>query len=221
MKRFTRVLAVLLIGAVLPALASNDKAAKALFQKGKAAEVRQDYIAAYNFYHQAYQLKPSDLTYRAAFEYVRFLASASYVHQGEILVKAGKLQEGLTDFEQAIAIDPSSFIAQQQATKTRSLLQKSLNPAPSAPTTESGLTKRMEEATGPVELSPISQTPITLKLTEDGKTVYETIGKLAGVNVLFDPDYTSKRIRVDLNGVTLEEALEITALESKTFWRPR
>ena len=220
MKRFIRVLAVLLLGAVLPAVASNDKAAKALFEKGKAAEVRQDYIAAYNFYHQAYQLRPSDLTYRAAFEYVRFLASASYVHQGEILLKAGKLQEALTDFEQAIAIDPSSFIAQQQANKTHLLIQKILNPAPPAPTTESGLTKRMEEATGPVELSPISQTPITLKLTEDAKTVYETIGKLAGVNVLFDPDYTSKRIRVDLNGVTLEEALEITALESKTFWRP-
>ncbi len=221
MKRFTRVLAVLLIGAVLPALASNDKAAKALFQKGKDAEVRQDYIAAYGFYHQAYELKPSDLTYRAAFEYVRFLASGSYVHQGGILVKAGKLPEALTDFEQALAIDPSSFIAQQQANKVRLLIQKSLHPAPAAaPTTESELTKRMEEAAGPVELAPISQTPITLKLTEDAKTVYETIGKLAGVNVLFDPDYTSKRIRVDLNGVTLEEALEITALESKTFWRP-
>src|ERR1035438_9961779 len=219
MKRFTRVLAVLLIGALLPAVASTDKAAKSLYEKGRAAEVRQDYIAAYNFYHQAYQLKPSDLRYRASFEYVRFLASASYVHQGEILVKAGKLQEGLTNFEQATAIDPSSFIAQQQANKTRLLIQKSLSPAP-APTAESGLTKRMEEAAGPVELAPIAQTPITLKLTEDGKTVYGTIGKLAGVNVLFDPDYTSKRIRVDLNGVTLEEALEITALESKTFWRP-
>jgi len=219
MKRFTRVLAVLLIGALLPAVASNDKAAKSLYEKGRAAEVRQDYIAAYNFYHQAYQLKPSDLRYRASFEYVRFLASASYVHQGEILVKAGKLQEGLTNFEQATAIDPSSFIAQQQANKTRLLIQKSLSPAP-APTTESGLTKRMEEAAGPVELAPIAQTPITLKLTEDAKTVYETIGKLAGINVLFDPDYTSKRIRVDLNGVTLQEALEITALESKTFWRP-
>ena len=219
MKRFTRVLAVLLIGALLPAVASNDKAAKSLYEKGRAAEVRQDYIAAYNFYHQAYQLKPSDLRYRASFEYVRFLASASYVHQGEILVKAGKLQEGLTNFEQATAIDPSSFIAQQQANKTRLLIQKSLSPAP-APTAESGLTKRMEEAAGPVELAPIAQTPITLKLTEDAKTVYETIGKLAGINVLFDPDYTSKRIRVDLNGVTLQEALEITALESKTFWRP-
>ena len=150
---------------------------------------------------------------------MRFLAAASYVHQGEILMNAGKLQEALTDFEQAIAIDPSSFIAQQQANKVRQLLLKSQNPPP-APTPQSALTRRMEEATGPVELAPISQTPIILKLSEDAKTIYESIGKLAGINVLFDPDYTSKRIRVDLNGVTLEEALEITALESKTFWRP-
>ena len=221
MKRFTGVLTLLLILAV-SALASNDKQAKQLFQKGKDAEARQDYITAYNFYHQAYQLKPTDLTYRASFEYVRFLAAASYVHQGEILVNAGKLQEALTDFEQALAIDPSSFIAQQESNKTRQLIQKSLNPtaSPTASSTESGLTKRMEEATGPVELAPISQTPITLKMMEDAKTVYESIGKLAGINVLFDPDYTSKKIRVDLNGVTLQEALEITALESKTFWRP-
>ena len=220
MKRFIGVLALLLVLAG-SALASTDKAAKAAYDKGKAAEVRQDYIAAYNFYHQAYQLKPADLTYRTSFEYVRFLAAAAYVHKGEILVNAGKLQEALTDFEQALAIDPSSFIAQQEGNKTRQLIQKSLNPTPApAPTTESGLTKRMEEATGPVELAPISQTPITLKFTEDAKTVYETIGRLAGVNVLFDPDFNSKKVRVDLNGVTLQEALEITALESKTFWRP-
>ena len=219
MKRFTRVLALLLMVAALPALASSDKAAKALYEKGKAAEVRQDYIAAYNFYHQAWELKPSELRYRAAAEYVRFLAAASYVHQGELLVTAGKLQEALTDFEQALAIDPSSFIAQQQANKVRQLLVKSQSPAP-PPTMQSGLTKRMEEATGPVELAPITATPITLKLATDTKTVYETVGKLAGINVLFDPDYTSRPIRVDLNGVTLEEALQVTALESKTFWRP-
>ncbi len=219
MKRFTSLLTLLLVLAVA-AFASADKEAKQLYQKGKAAEARQDYISAYNFYYKAYQLKPTELTYRSSYEYVRFLAAASYVHQGELLMNAGKLQEALTDFEQATAIDPSSFIAQQMANKCRLLIQKSLNPTPPQASTESGLTKRMEEATGPVELAPISQTPITLKLTEDAKTVYETIGRLAGVNVLFDPDYTSKRIKVDLNGVTLQEALEITALESKTFWRP-
>jgi general secretion pathway protein D len=220
MKWVTRVLAMLLLAmAVLPAMASSDKAAKALYQKGKAAEAREDYIEAYNDYHQAWELKPTELTYKTAAEFVRFLASASYVHQGEVLMNAGKLQEALTAFEQAIAIDPSSFIAQQQANKVRQLLLKGQTPPP-APAPQSGLTRRMEEATGPVELAPIAQTPITLKLSEDTKTIYESIGKLAGVNVLFDPDYNSRRIRVDLNGVTLEEALQITALESKTFWRP-
>ena len=218
MKRFFSVLAMLLVTVALSA-GSSDKAAKALYEKGKAAEAREDYIEAYNDYHQAWQLKPTDLRYRTAAEFVRFLAAASYVHQGELLMNTGKLQEALTDFEQAIAIDPSSFIAQQQANKVRQMLLKGQNPPP-PPTPQSALTKRMEEASGPVELAPIAQTPITLKLSEDAKTIYESVGKLAGINVLFDPDYQSRRIRVDLNGVTLEEALQITALESKTFWRP-
>ena len=222
MKRFISLLTLLCVLAV-SAFASASKQAKQLYQKGKLAEARQDYIAAYNFYHQAYTLEPTDLTYRSSYEYVRFLAAASYVHKGQILMNAGKLQESLTDFQEALAIDPSSFIAQQESNKVRLMIQKAQNPsAPQPPSnnTESDLDKRMEQATGPVELAPISQTPITLNLTQDSKTVYESIGKLAGINVLFDPDYTSRKIKVDLNGVTLQEALEITALESKTFWRP-
>ena len=50
--------------------------------------------------------------------------------------------------------------------------------------------------------------------------IYETVGKLAGVNVLFDPDYTPAQVRIELNGVSLEEALSIISFETKTFWRP-
>ena len=218
MKRLTPVLALLLIVATLPAFATDK--AKVLYNKGRDAETRQDYETAYTYYHQAYELKPGDLSYRASFERVRFLAAASHVHHGELLVKSGKLQEALTEFETAVAIDPSSFIATQEVNRVRHLLESSQNPQPPPSSPESTLEKRMDQASGPVELAPISDTPITLKMSEDSKTVYETIGKLAGVNVLFDPDYTSRRIRVELNGVTLEEALQLTALESKTFWRP-
>ncbi len=220
MKRLSCVLVLLLI--CVTAAGATDKA-KNFYKQGLAAETRLDYVAAYNLYHQAYDLKPADLTYRASFERVRFLAAASLVHQGELLVNSGKLQEALTMFERALGIDPSSFIAQQEANKVRDVLRKNQqieNGTAPPPTPTSELHKRMEEATGPVELAPISDTPITLKLSEDSKTVYESIGKLAGINVLFDPDYTSRRVRVDLNGVTLEQALEIAALESKTFWRP-
>ena len=62
--------------------------------------------------------------------------------------------------------------------------------------------------------------PITLKVTEKSNVIYETVGKLAAINVLFDPDYTPRQVRIELNGVTLEEALYIISVETKTFWRP-
>ncbi len=210
---------LLVVAAILPVAA--DKA-KSLYNQGKDAEARQNYEKAYDLYRQAYDLQPKDLQYRASFERLRFLAGASHVHRGQLLREAGKLDEALVEFQRAVEIDSSSFIAQQELKRTQRMIEGAKNPGPrSAGTTPPGaIQKRLAEAQGPVELAAISNVPITLKLTEDTKVIYETIGKLAGINVLFDPDYTSRRIKIELNGVTLEEALAITALESKTFWRP-
>ena len=70
MKRLTCVLALLLISS--RQRGATDKA-KAFYKQGLAAETRLDYVAAYNLYHQAYDLKPGDLTYRASFERCAFL----------------------------------------------------------------------------------------------------------------------------------------------------
>jgi general secretion pathway protein D len=67
---------------------------------------------------------------------------------------------------------------------------------------------------------PMSRAPINMKATNDSKAVFEAIGKLAGLTVIFDPDFTARRISVELTNVTLEQALNITALQSKAFWRP-
>jgi general secretion pathway protein D len=214
------VLVAVVIAATLPAATADN--AKALWEKGQDAEARQDYVHAYELYKQAFDLKPRDLKYRVSTERTRFLAGASLVHQGQLLRDGGKLTEALALFQQAATIDPSSFIAGQEIRRTQEMIKAAqTEPQPQqAAQPPPGLQKRMLEASGPVELAPISNTPITLKLTEDSKMIYETVGQLAGINVLFDPDYTSRRIKVELNGVTLQEALEIIALESKTFWRP-
>jgi general secretion pathway protein D len=210
------LLLVLLV--IVPTLAADK--AKKLYDKGQDAEARQSYVEAYGFYKQAYDLKPKDLRYRSSFERLRFQAAASIVHNGQKLRDQGKLQEAVTEFEKAIQIDPSLFIAQQELKRTLQMINEATNPQPPAAGPPNSLERRIKDAGGPVELAPISNVPITVKLTEDSKVIYQTIGQLAGINVLFDPDYTSRRIKVELNGVTLEQALEITALESKTFWRP-
>jgi general secretion pathway protein D len=220
MKRAIRpaLICILLSMVALPALTET---AKSLYNKGKIAEARQNYEQAYDFYKQAYDQKPDELFYRSAFERLRFLAGASHVHRGQLLREAGRLEEALAEFQKAADIDPSSAIAKQEIQITNQMIQSGKAPAsPASVSQPSLLQKRLQEASGPVELGAIPNVPINLKITEDSKVIYETIGKLAGINVLFDPEYTSRRIKVELNSVSLEDALQIVAMESKTFWRP-
>src|SRR5215471_7629974 len=210
---------LLLVALTLPALATDK--AKTLYAKGQDAEARQHFEEAYDFYKQAYDLRPKDLRYRASFEHARFEAAAAVVHRGQLLRDDGKLDEAIAEFQKALTIDPSLFIAKQELNRTLKMINDQRNPPSQAAGPPPGLEKRVHEAAGPVELTPISNTPIAVKFAnEKSDTVYRTIGQLAGINVLFDPDYTPRPIRVELNGVTLEDALEIIALESKTFWRP-
>src|SRR5437867_2759656 len=219
MLRLIRPAAIILL--VVAISLSAAASANSLFKKGKDAEARQNYEQAYEYYKQAYDLKPKDLAYRAAYERLRFYAGASHVKRGQLLRDSGKLDEALAEFQKAVEVDPSSPIAQQEIRRTQQMIDAAKAPGPKAAApAPSGLQQRVQEAQGPVELAAISNAPITLKLTEDTKVIYETVGKLAGINVLFDPDYTSRRVKIELNGVSLEEALEIIAMESKTFWRP-
>jgi general secretion pathway protein D len=219
MKSLGRAAAVsFLVGLlILGALAADQ--AKGFYKKGRDAEARQNYEQAYDFYKQAYDLKPADLSYRTSFERLRFLAGASHVHRGQLLREAGQLDAALAEFKKAAEIDASSAIAKQELQRTKQLIDAT-KAAPTAPPPTGFLQKRIDQAGGPVELATISNVPINLKITEDTKVIYETVGKLAGINVLFDPEYTSRRIKIELNNVSLEDALRIIAIESKTFWRP-
>jgi len=196
------------------------ESSRILYKRGKDAEARQNYEQAYDLYKQAYDQSPKDLSYRSAYERLRFLAGASHVHRGQLLREAGRLQEALAEFQKAGEIDPSSAIAKQEIQVTNRLIQQGEGTPQPSVQPPSVLERRLQDAGAPVELSAIPNVPMTMKSTEDSKIIYETIGKVAGINVLFDPDYTSRRIKVDLNSVSLEEALQIVAMESKTFWRP-
>ena len=219
MKRAIRpaLIVFLVLLAIVYAVAES---ARSLYKKGKDAEARQNYEQAYDLYKQAYDQSPRDLSYRTAYERLRFLAGASHVHRGQLLREAGRLQEALAEFQKAVEIDPSSAIAKQEIQVTNKMIQQGQGAAPQSQREPSVLEQRLQNASGPVQLAAIPNVPMTMKQTADSKLAYETIGKIAGINVLFDPEYTSRTIKVDLNSVSLEEALQILAMESKTFWRP-
>ena len=214
----TAVAVFLVVLLVTPTLAEKGQSS---YKQGSDLEARQNYEGAYDAYQSAYDASPRDTRYRVALARIRFLAAASKVHRATLLQQAGQLDEALLLFEEAVRIDPSSPIASQQATNTRNMIQqahgnRAENPFQPRPV----LSPDILDAQGPVKLNNVSSLPVTLKLSQDTKIVYQTIGKLAGVNVLVDPDFTSRRLNLELNGVTLQEALDLVAAESKTFWKP-
>jgi general secretion pathway protein D len=205
------LLLVLLL--TIPVLA--DQASSA-YDRGRKAEQDQNYEQAYEYYSQAYQLKPKEVRYRMAYDRARFEAAAAAVKRGQALRAQDKLQEAIAQFQRAMEIDPGMIVARQEAQRTQEMIANRT----SGKTPEQTIGERAAQAAGPAELKPISNQPITLRMTEDTKTIYTTIGKLAGINILFDPDYVSRRITIELNNVSLYEALETVALISRTFWRP-
>jgi general secretion pathway protein D len=206
---------------VFLAMPVHAEKGQSAYKLGTDLEARQNYESAYETYQKAYDADPRNTRYRAALTRIRFLAAASKVHRATLLQQAGSLEEALTLFEQAVSIDPSSPIATQQVINTRNMIQQARGSrTANATRSASGLSPDILDAQGPVKLSGISNLPVTLKLSQDTKIVYQTVGQLAGVNVLFDPDFTARQLNIELNGVTLQEALDLVAAESKTFWKP-
>lgn len=200
-------------------LAAHADKAHSAYKQGVADEVQNKTDAAYEAYKRAYELRPNDPRYLAAYTRLRFHAGSEHLHKGEVLLDAGKLQLALAEFLRAAEIDTANIFAQQEARRTQEKINKLVLKNEEEPP-ELPLAEMAEQAEGPVELQPLSKSPITLRMTENTKIIYKTIGSLAGINVIFDPEYTSRKISIEMDSVRLSDALEIVALASKTFWRP-
>ena len=227
---------LLLCGGFLASAPAHAQSASSWNKKGQAAEARDDYDTAFEAYRQAHLKKPTDLRYKTRYERLKFEAANMHVDRGRILRNSGDVDGALNEFARAVQIDPGNQAAAQE-------LQITEKPKPDAsgatppPGSASGggivspgfgeQTQRQKQVLrdissmeGPVELQPVNDDPITLHMVEDTKVIYQAIGKAAGLNVIFDPDYTSKRISVDLTSMSLVDALRVVGTLSGTFWKP-
>ncbi|MHB1023767.1 MAG: cohesin domain-containing protein [Acidobacteriaceae bacterium] len=209
------------IGALTPPAVAQS--ASKWEKRGQSAEAKDDYDTAYEDYLKAYQKDPSNIKYRTHYERMRFQSAVGHVEKGRRLRLAGDYTNALTEFLRALEIDPGNEAARQEMEIARKELNGQAGPQQLGQLQRAASQPEMQElqrAAGPIQLKPVSNAPITLHMVEDSKVIYQAIGKAAGLNVLFDPDYTSKRLPVDLTNVSLMDALRIVGTISGTFWKP-
>ncbi|HXM44981.1 MAG TPA: cohesin domain-containing protein [Bryobacteraceae bacterium] len=213
----------------IPAEARTRKGDKFLVQ-GKEREAKKDWDGALDFYNKALAEDPSDPGYQLVVHETRFQASQAHVMLGLKLRKEGSLGQALVEFQKAYGIDPSSSIAEQEIKTTVQMIEREKKKGADSDTrglTPSQLAKRNSEekldSMLPVpELRALNQQPINLKMNnQSAKVLFETAGKLAGINVLFDAEFKeNNKQSIELAGATLNEALDYLAIVTKTFWKP-
>src|SRR5712671_6952444 len=189
------------------------------YRAGTKAESLNDYDTALENYNKALRADPNNTEFKLKAARARFEASTWHLEQGQRLRDQSNLELALGEFRKALMIDPSSAVAAQEVKATMELLAAKQGAAENSDTS-SPASDQPKLMAGPPQLEPISRAPINMKATNDAKAVFDAVSKLAGLTVIFDPDFTSRRISVELTNVTLEQALNIVALQSKAFWRP-
>jgi general secretion pathway protein D len=215
MRRWRQVGVLLAVGVFAAGCPKDKQDYKAARQ---AVDV-QDYDAAVEYFLKASKADPHNANYKIGLDQARFEAGQNHVKLGLQLREKGDLQGAVSQFQRAQVLDPSSTAADQELRKTLQMIadRAVANQGESQPLMSDG---QPELASAPPELKPLSRAPVNLRMANDIKVVYDTIGKVSGLTVIYDPDVQARRIPVDLNNVTLEQALDIVALESKTFWKP-
>jgi general secretion pathway protein D len=206
---------LVVVGSCLPGYADQANSA---YKRGVKAETQGDYDRAFEAFKQAHRAKPKDPKYSAAFVRLRFYAANEHIRAGQLRRDGGKLTEALAEFQRAVEIDGSSFMAQQEVRRTTDMLRKTQREDTKI-RPQSPLAKSAEEADGPIELHTLPTAATNLRITESADKIYKVLGKLADLNVLFDSDYKPQRVTVELNDVTPREALNMLALQTKTFWQ--
>jgi general secretion pathway protein D len=230
------VLAAMLIAPGVSLEALTKKGDKYLAE-GRASEAKKDWDAALEFYEKALSEDPSEMVYQMAAQKARFQAAQGHVDKGLKIRSQGLLGEALLEFQKSYAINPGSAVAVQEIRRTEEMIQRERQRVEEtgreAPAAERSLTPAEEmkkeirdkiDRMLPVpELKPLNPEPIRLKMnSQPVKVLFETVGKLAGLNVVWDPEYTPPQknsLSVEFDNSTIDQALDALAVLTKSYWK--
>src|SRR6266581_2011866 len=196
-------------------------ASRQAYTRGNRAEITRDFDTAMIEYKAALDRDPRNYEIPLKYEQARFNSAFQHFEAGRRALDKQDYQTAKTEFTRVLEIDPTHALAEQQLAKVNEILTSRSRNAPEPEIQFQQL--KDETRTDPTpqsQLEPKTKGPIDVHIAQDSKVAYETLGELAGFNVIFDPDFRGTRVQIDLNRVDIFEALDILSLQTRSFWKP-
>ncbi len=194
-------------------------AGSSAFRDGYKAELKKDYDTALINYEKASQSDPENAQYLIHQKVARTEASIFHVKKGKGLLASNRPDEALGEFQRGVSIDPTNQAAVQELNKL--LAQQAAAKNAREKTLKQALKGREEDTySAAVQLKSFPQEPMAhFKISADSRKVFETLGKLADLNVAFTSDFQPRPLALDLTNIKIEDALHLVNYQTKSFYK--
>jgi type II secretory pathway component HofQ len=188
------------------------------FVRGERAARAGDWDAAVEYYRQAVQDDPDRAEYKIAYERAMYAAAAAHMDRARKAESDGRLEEALREYRRASELDSTNRQAAAKSSELERIIRDRIEAARPRPEIER-LREEARRTTAEPLLTPSSPLGPVRFANANVRDVLTFIGESTGINVIFDRDFAEQTISINVDNVTLEEALQQIMLSSQKFYK--
>ncbi len=191
----------------------------AAFRHGQEAARSGDWDRAVEHYRMAVQEEPRNAAYRAALQRAMLNASRVHLSRARALEADGALADAVREYRIASGFDPSNSYAAGRALELERNIRDRLEASrPQSPIERMQDVARRE--TEPPLLDPTSGEPLSLRFVDQSlQDILDFLGNATGINISYDQQFQDRVYTVELDGVTLEQALDQILIANQHFYK--
>jgi general secretion pathway protein D len=183
-------------------------AAGRAMRQGDVAMRAGDPDQAVVHYRTAVQADPNSARYKIALERAMLAASRSHLERAKELEANDQLDAARGEYRLASEFDPSNRQAAAKVAALDQIIRERVEATRPRPAIE-GMRARARAASAEPILNPASRDPLNLRFNNASlRDILNFISSATGINLTYDRDVTDRPATVQLDGVTLEQALQ-------------
>jgi general secretion pathway protein D len=196
------------LGVVLAlALVASGCAAGRAFKAGDEAMKAGDPDQAVAYYRTAVQASPDNPNYKIALERAMQSASRAHFEKARDFEEQDQLEAARGEYRLASEYDSSNRTAASKVIALDQILRQRAEAARPRPIIEQ-LREKARTASAPPILNPASREPLNVRANNSSaRDLINFVGASTGINVTYDRELTDRAITLQLDGITLEQAL--------------
>lgn len=201
-KRIERLAALLALVIVMTGCAAGKA-----YRAGEFAMRAGNLDEAVAAYRRAVQAAPDDTHYKIALQRAMLAASRAHLEKAHDFEAKDQLEAAVGEYRQASEFDPSNRLALTKVATIERTLRERVEAVRPKPAIQQMRERALAAAASPL-LNPASREPLNLRFNNASlRDVLNFIGNATGISISYDREVTDRPMTIQLDGVTLEQAL--------------